>query len=182
MVHGDALALGRLARGATRPDRDGEALVYFATSQIYKLKGQTRVIKGFRDFILRGNVVDLAVAVVIGAAFGAVVTALTTDLITPLIAAIVSKPDFSSMIVEVHGGKILYGSFLNAVIDFLLKAAVVYFLVVVPLNYLLAKVKGPVPAAPPATKTCAECLSDIPLAARRCKFCGEPVSPATSLA
>jgi len=134
------------------------------------------MLKGFRDFILRGNVVDLAVAVVIGAAFGAVVTALTTDLITPLIAAIVSKPDFSSLIVEVHGGKILYGSFLNALIDFVLKAAVIYFLVVVPLNYLLAKVKGPVPVEPPATKVCAQCLSDIPLAAKRCKFCTEPVA------
>jgi large conductance mechanosensitive channel len=134
------------------------------------------MIKGFRDFILRGNVVDLAVAVVIGAAFGAVVTALTTDLITPLIAAIVSKPDFSSLIANVHGGKLLYGSFLNALIDFVLKAAVIYFLVVVPLNYLLAKVKGPVPAEPPATKPCAQCLSDIPVAAKRCKFCTEPVA------
>jgi large conductance mechanosensitive channel len=134
------------------------------------------MIKGFRDFILRGNVVDLAVAVVIGAAFGAVVTALTTDLITPLLAAIVSKPDFSSLIANVHGGKLLYGSFLNALIDFVLKAAVIYFLVVVPLNYLLAKVKGPVPAEPPATKPCAQCLSDIPAAAKRCKFCTEPVA------
>ena len=134
------------------------------------------MIKGFRDFILRGNVVDLAVAVVIGAAFGAVVTALTTDLITPLLAAIVSKPDFSSLIVDVHGGKILYGSFLNAVIDFVLKAAVIYFLVVVPLNYLLARVKGPVAETAPSTKPCAQCLSDIPLAAKRCKFCTEPVA------
>lgn len=134
------------------------------------------MFKGFRDFILRGNVVDLAVAVVIGAAFGAVVTALTTDLITPLIAALVSKPDFSSLIVDVHGGKILYGSFLNAVIDFVLKAAVIYFFVVVPLNYLLAKVNGPVPEAPPATKACPECLSDIPVGAKRCKFCTAPVA------
>ncbi len=134
------------------------------------------MFKGFRDFILRGNVVDLAVAVVIGAAFGAVVTALTTDLITPLLAAIVSKPDFSSLIFDVHGGKLLYGSFLNALLDFVLKAAVVYFAVVVPLNFLLAKVKGPVADTPPATKTCPECLSDIPVAAKRCKFCGEPVA------
>jgi large conductance mechanosensitive channel len=129
------------------------------------------VLKGFRDFILRGNVVDLAVAVIIGAAFGSVVTALTTDIITPFIAAIVGKPSFGDLFVFVHGGKILYGEFLNAVIDFLLKASVVYFFIVVPLGYLLAKVKGPVPDAPPVTKPCPECLSDIPVAAKRCKFC-----------
>jgi large conductance mechanosensitive channel len=129
------------------------------------------VIKGFRDFILRGNVVDLAVAVIIGAAFGAVVTSLTTNIITPLISAIVSKPNFSSLILEVHGGKIQYGDFLNALLDFLIKAGVVYFFIVVPVGYLLARVKGPVPEAPPATKPCPECLSDIPVAAKRCKFC-----------
>ncbi len=134
------------------------------------------MLKGFRDFILRGNVVDLAVAVIIGAAFGAVVTALTTNIITPLISAIVSKPNFSSLILMVHGGKIQYGDFLNALLDFVIKASVVYFFIVVPLNYLLAKVKGPVVEAPPSTKTCTECLSEIPLAAKRCKFCGEPVA------
>ena len=134
------------------------------------------MIKGFRDFILRGNVVDLAVAVIIGAAFGAVVTALTTDIITPLIAAIVGKPSFGALVLTVNGGKILYGDFLNAVIDFVLKASVVYFFIVVPLGYLLAKVKGPVPDAPPVTKVCAQCLSDIPVAAKRCKFCTEPVA------
>lgn len=133
------------------------------------------MIKGFRDFILRGNVVDLAVAVIIGAAFGAVVTALTTDIITPLIAAIVGKPSFGYLVLTVHGGKVLYGDFLNALIDFVLKASVVYFFIVVPLGYLLAKVKGPVPEAAPATKVCAQCLSDIPIAAKRCKFCTEPV-------
>ncbi len=134
------------------------------------------MLKGFRDFVLRGNVVDLAVAVIIGAAFGAVVTALTTDIITPLISAIVGKPSFGALILTVNGGKVLYGDFLNAVIDFVLKASVVYFFIVVPLGYLLAKVKGPVPTAPPVTKVCSECLSDIPVAARRCKFCGEPVA------
>ena len=133
------------------------------------------MLKGFRDFILRGNVVDLAVAVIIGAAFGAVVTALTTDIITPLLAAIVGKPSFGSLILTVNGGKVLYGDFLNAVIDFVLKASVVYFFIVIPLNYLLAKVKGPVVTAPASTKVCSECLSDIPVAAKRCKFCGEPV-------
>ena len=133
------------------------------------------MIKGFRDFILRGNVVDLAVAVIIGAAFGAVVTALTTDIITPLIAAIVGKPSFDALIFTVNGGKILYGSFLNAIIDFVLKASVVYFFIVVPLGYLLAKVNKPV-VAEVTTKPCAQCLSDIPLAAKRCKFCTEPVA------
>lgn len=134
------------------------------------------MIKGFRDFILRGNVVDLAVAVIIGAAFGSVVTALTTDIITPLIAAIVGKPNFGYLIMTVNGGKVLYGDFLNALIDFVLKASVVYFFIVVPLGYLLEKVKGPVPEAPPATKVCPQCLSDIPIAAKRCKFCTEPVA------
>ncbi len=134
------------------------------------------MIKGFRDFILRGNVVDLAVAVIIGAAFGAVVTALTTDIITPLMAAIIGKPSFGALILTVNGGKVLYGDFLNAVIDFVLKASVVYFFIVIPVGYLLAKVKGPIPTAPPVTKVCSECLSDIPIAAKRCKFCGEPVA------
>ena len=134
------------------------------------------MLKGFRDFILRGNVVDLAVAVIIGAAFGAVVTALTTDIITPLLAAIVGKPSFGALILTVNGGKILYGDFLNAIIDFVLKAAVVYFAIVVPLGYLMTRIKGPAPTAPPVTKICSECLSDIPVAAKRCKFCGEPVA------
>lgn len=134
------------------------------------------MLKGFRDFILRGNVVDLAVAVIIGAAFGAVVTALTTDIITPLIAAIVGKPSFGDLFVYIHGGKILYGEFLNALIDFFLKAGVVYFFIVVPLGYLLTKVKGPVPEAPPVTRPCPDCLSDIPVAAKRCKFCTSTVA------
>jgi large conductance mechanosensitive channel len=132
------------------------------------------MLKGFRDFILRGNVVDLAVAVVIGAAFGAIVTALVTDIINPLIAAIVHKPDFSFLVLDFHGGKIQYGLFLNALISFLLIAATVYFLVVLPLGKLLAKFK-PVPPAPPAMKTCPECLSDIPAAAKRCSHCTQPV-------
>lgn len=134
------------------------------------------MLKGFRDFILRGNVVDLAVAVIIGAAFGAVVTSLTTNIITPLISAVVSKPNFSSLVLTVHGGKIQYGDFLNALLDFLIKASVVYFFIVVPVGYLLAKVKGPVPDAPPVTKPCPECLSDIPVAAKRCKFCTSAVA------
>ena len=132
------------------------------------------MLKGFRDFILRGNVVDLAVAVVIGAAFGAIVTALVTDIINPLIAAIVHKPDFSSLVLDVNGGKVQYGLFLNALISFMLIAATVYFLVVLPLGKLLAKFK-PAAVAPPAMKPCPQCLSDIPLAATRCAHCTQPV-------
>ena len=133
------------------------------------------MLKGFRDFILRGNVVDLAVAVVIGVAFGAIVNSLVTDLINPAIAAIVQKPDFSYLVLTVHGGKIKYGNFLNALIQFLLVAAAVYFFVVLPLGKLLAKFK-PAEAAPPPTKPCPECLSDIPVAARRCSHCAQPVA------
>jgi len=130
------------------------------------------MFKGFRNFILRGNVVDLAVAVIIGAAFGKIITAFTTDVISPLIGSVVGKPDFSYLFLKVHGGEIRYGSFLTAVIDFLIQASVVYFLLVLPVNYLMAKISGP---AEVTTKTCAECLSEIPLSAKRCKFCAQPV-------
>ncbi len=133
------------------------------------------MLKGFRDFILRGNVVDLAVAVVIGAAFGAIVNSLVTDLINPTIAAIVNKPDFSYLVLNLHGGKIKYGNFLNALIQFLLVASAVYFLVVLPLGKLLERFK-PVAAEPPPMKPCPECLSDIPVAAHRCSHCAQPVA------
>jgi large conductance mechanosensitive channel len=132
------------------------------------------MLKGFRDFVLRGNVVDLAVAVVIGAAFGSIVTSLVKDLITPLIAAVVKKPDFSYLVLHLNGANITYGNFLNALISFLLIAASVYFFVVLPLNTLLARMKIIKPAEP-TTKPCPECLSDIPLAAKRCAHCGQPV-------
>lgn len=134
------------------------------------------MLKGFRDFILRGNVMDLAVAVIIGAAFGAIVTALVSDIINPLIAAIVHKPDFSALVLDVHGGKIKYGDFLNALLSFLLIASSVYFLFVLPVNALMNRFKKPVPAAPPVTKPCPECLSDIPVAARRCLHCTQLVA------
>lgn len=134
------------------------------------------MLKGFRDFILRGNVVDLAVAVVVGAAFTAIVNALVTDLINPLIAAIVHKPDFSAFVLTLNGGKIKYGEFLNALISFLLIAASVYFFFVLPINALLKRFH-PAKAAPPTTHPCPECLSDIPLAAKRCAHCGQPVQP-----
>jgi large conductance mechanosensitive channel len=135
---------------------------------------EVRVFKGFRDFILRGNVMDLAVAVIIGAAFTNIVTALTKNIISPLIAAMVGEPNFDYLIWNVHGGKVQYGTFLTAVIDFLILAAVVYFLLVLPTQYLLKKF-NPEEAEPPAMKPCPQCLSDIPIAAKRCKFCTQPV-------
>lgn len=133
------------------------------------------MLKGFRDFILRGNVVDLAVAVVIGAAFTAIVNALVSDIINPLISAVVSKPDFSYLKLNVHGGVIKYGEFLNAVIAFLIIAATIYFFVVLPVNTLLAKFR-PHPTLAPTTKPCPECLGDIPIAAKRCSHCTQLVA------
>ena len=133
------------------------------------------MLKGFRDFILRGNVVDLAVAVILGGAFNAIVGSLVGDVLNPLIAATVGKPDFSSVILNVHGGHIKVGNFLNAVVSFLIVASVVYFAIVLPLNAAMARLKKPAPAAAPTTKSCPECLSEIPLAARRCAHCAQPV-------
>jgi large conductance mechanosensitive channel len=134
------------------------------------------MFKGFRDFILRGNVIDLAVAVILGMAFNAIVTSLVKDVLTQLIAAVAGKPDFSSVVLKVNGTPIMIGNFLNAVISFLIVASVVYFGIVLPLNTLLARIKKPAPAATPSTKTCPECLSEIPLAARRCCHCTQPVA------
>ncbi len=133
------------------------------------------MLKGFRDFILRGNVVDLAVAVVIGAAFTAIVNAMVTDIINPLIAAIVHKPDFSAFLLNINGGIIKYGDFLNALIAFAIIGATLYFLVVLPVNTLMAKFRPKVVAAP-TTKPCPECLSDIPIAAKRCSHCAQLVA------
>jgi large conductance mechanosensitive channel len=132
------------------------------------------MLKEFRDFVLRGNVVDLAVAVVIGAAFGAVVTALVQDLITPLIAAVGGKEHFSDLEFTINGSAFRYGHFLNAVIAFLSIAAVVFFLVVKPLNTLMARLKPGKPVDAP-TRACPECESHIPLTARRCAFCTSEV-------
>jgi large conductance mechanosensitive channel len=128
-------------------------------------------MKGFKQFIFRGNVLDLAVAVVMGAAFGAVVTALVKDLITPIIAALVGKPDFSNILFQVNGSKFLIGDFINALISFLLIGAAVYFFVVLPVNTVLARMKRGEAPADPTTKRCPECLSEVPIAARRCAFC-----------
>lgn len=128
-------------------------------------------MRGFKQFLLRGNVVDLAVGVVIGAAFGAVITEFVKDLLTPFIAAIVGKPDFSAYSAEINGSKFLYGSFVNSVISFILIAAAVYFFVVVPMNKLVEWSRK-APATPdPTTKKCPECLSEIPIDARRCAHC-----------
>jgi large conductance mechanosensitive channel len=128
-------------------------------------------MKGLRQFLLRGNVLDLAVAVVIGAAFGAVITALVKDLITPLIAAIAGKPDFSAIAFEINGSRFPLGDFINALLSFLLIGAAVYFFVVVPVNAWMARrQRGEVPPDP-TTKKCPECLSEVPIAARRCAFC-----------
>jgi large conductance mechanosensitive channel len=134
------------------------------------------MLKGFRDFILRGNVVDLAVAVILGAAFNLVVASLAKDVLGQLIAATVGTPDFSSVVLNLHGTPIGVGNFLNAIVSFLIAAGVVYFGVVLPLNALLARLKKPAPEAPSAMKTCPECLSEIPLAARRCSHCAQPVA------
>jgi large conductance mechanosensitive channel len=134
------------------------------------------MLKGFRDFILRGNVVDLAVAVIIGAAFTTIVNSMVKNVINPLIAAIVRKPDFHSIQFDLHGGKFMVGDFLNDVISFLLIAGTVYFFFVLPINSLLKKFQ-PAKAAPPPTRPCPECLADIPLAAKRCSHCAQPVQP-----
>jgi large conductance mechanosensitive channel len=134
------------------------------------------MLKGFRDFILRGNVVDLAVAVVIGTAFGLLVTAFVSSFVTPLIAAIGGKPDFSALAFTINGSKFTYGVFINALIAFLIIAAVIYFFVVQPINTLMERLKPGKPVDAP-TRSCPECLSDIPEAARRCSFCTSEVAP-----
>jgi large conductance mechanosensitive channel len=134
------------------------------------------MLRGFKEFILRGNVLDLAVAVVIGGAFGAVVTALVKDLITPLIGAIVGQPDFSALVVSVNGSMFLIGDFLNALVSFLLVAAAIYFFVVTPVNALKARRNRGEAPPDPTTKKCPECLSEVPIAARRCAFCTSPLS------
>ena len=129
------------------------------------------MLKGFRQFVLRGNVLDLAVAVVIGGAFGTVVTALVKDLITPFLAAIIGKPDFSALVFTVNGSRFPIGDFINAVVAFVLMAAAIYFLVVVPVNALMARIRRGETPPDPTTKRCPECLSEVPIAARRCAFC-----------
>jgi large conductance mechanosensitive channel len=134
------------------------------------------MLKGFKTFLLRGNVIDLAVAVVIGGAFGAVVTALVKDLITPLIAAVAGKPDFSAIKFNVNGSVFLIGDFLNALVSFVMIAAAIYFFVVTPVNAVMARMRRGEAPPDPTTKQCPECLSTIPIQAKRCAFCTSPVA------
>jgi large conductance mechanosensitive channel len=136
----------------------------------------SQVLKDFRTFLLRGNVVDLAVAVVVGTAFGAVVTALVRDIITPIIALIFGKPDFSALSFTVNGSHFLYGDFINYLIAFVSIAAAVFFFVVQPVNMLMARHKTQ-PDVDSETRPCSECLSDIPRQARKCAYCASPQQP-----
>lgn len=138
------------------------------------------MLKGFKEFISRGNVIDLAVAVVMGAAFGAVVTALVADFITPVIAAIGGQPDFSDLSFTINGSKFAYGHFINAVISFLIIAAAIYFLVVLPLEKMLKQPDAE--SGESDVRACPECLSMIPSEARRCMYCTSVVGPASAAA
>jgi large conductance mechanosensitive channel len=131
-----------------------------------KLGGQP--MSGFKEFLLRGNVIDMAVGIVVGAAFGTVVSAFVKDLLTPFIAAVVRKPDFSNIAFTLNSSKFMIGDFINQLISFLIVAAAVYFAVVLPVNKLISRLRPP-PA--PTTKSCPECLSEIPIAAKRCAHC-----------
>jgi large conductance mechanosensitive channel len=130
---------------------------------------------GFKQFLLRGNVVDLAVGVVVGAAFGGVVTALTKDLLTPLIAAIAGKPNFAAIQFTINKSTFLVGDFVNAVVSFVLVASAVYYFVVLPVNALVSRARRE-PPADPTTKKCPECMSEIPIGAKRCAFCASPLT------
>ena len=137
------------------------------------------MLSDFKKFVLRGNVVDLAVAVVVGVAFTAMITAFVADLITPLIAAIFGKPTFGGLTFTLHHSTFKYGSFLNALLSFLIVATVVFFAVVVPLTTLMRRLNLlPTEEPKPDTRECPECLSEIPVAARRCAFCTSEVAAA----
>ncbi len=140
-----------------------------------------KTLTGFQQFILRGNVIDLAVGIMIGGAFNGVVNSLVKDMMTPLIAAIVAKPNFSNLSFTIHGSQFLYGDFLNNVISFLILAVTIYFFVIIPINKLTARIapKGPAPEA--TTKSCPECLSNIPINAHRCAYCTsiQPETPSS---
>lgn len=135
-----------------------------------------RLLQDVKKFLLRGNVVDMAVAVVIGAAFATLVKALVEDLITPLIG-IIGKKDFSAFAFSLRGSTFHYGDFINALLSFLIIATVVYFLIVVPMNTLIARSRMDAKPADPTTQKCPECMSEIPLGARRCRFCTSQIAP-----
>ena len=134
-------------------------------------------MKDFREFLLRGNLVDIAVGIVIGVAFAALVTAFVADIVTPLIAAIGGKPDFNELSFTINKSHFLYGAFINALISFLIIAAVIFFLVVKPVNALMSRRRTEPPIDVP-TRECPECLSEVPQAARRCAFCTSDLAPA----
>ena len=136
-------------------------------------------MKDFKEFLLRGNLVDMAVGIVIGVAFGAVVTALVADLITPIIAAIGGRPDFGSLSFTIHKSHFMYGAFINALISFVTIAAAVFFLVVKPVNALMARRKTE-PPVDESVQACPHCLSQIPVGASRCAFCTQPVGVAAA--
>jgi large conductance mechanosensitive channel len=136
-------------------------------------------VQEFKAFLLRGNVVDLAVGIVIGAAFTAVVNALVADLLTPLIAAVVGEPDFSALDFTINGSRFLYGDFINAILSFLLVATAVFFFVIKPVNMLVQRSRRE-PPADPTTRKCEYCLSEVPLAASRCAFCTSELKAATA--
>lgn len=133
-------------------------------------------MSGFKKFLFRGNLIDLAVAVVIGAAFGKVVTALVSDLVTPIISAFGNQPNFSQLTFVINSSKFAYGNFLNALLSFALIAAAIYFLVVVPITRMTSRVKKPVETES-TMRECPECLSSIPAAAKRCMYCTAPSEP-----
>lgn len=132
------------------------------------------MLKDFKKFILRGNVVDLAVGVVVGAAFTTIVNALVKDIIGPLIAAVIRTPDFSALTIVINHSKFYYGDFINAIISFIIIAVAVFFLVVVPINALVARARRDIPEDA-SIKKCPECLSDVPVTAKRCAFCTQPI-------
>ncbi|HEV7465981.1 MAG TPA: large conductance mechanosensitive channel protein MscL [Candidatus Dormibacteraeota bacterium] len=137
-------------------------------------------IAGFRKFLLRGNVVDLAIAVVIGGAFGLVVTAVVNDVLLPIVGVVIGKPDFRLLSFSINRSVFNYGDLINKVINFVGVAAAIYFIVVKPMELL--ETRRAAPAAGPTTRPCPECMSDIPMAARRCAFCTAPVSPVAPVA
>jgi large conductance mechanosensitive channel len=137
------------------------------------------MLKDFKKFVLRGNAVDLAIAVVVGAAFGAIVTALVKDMITPIIGAIGGKPDFSGLTFTINHSKFLYGDFINAVVSFLLIATAVFFFVIQPINKLQALAARRKTPEDPVDRKCPECLNNIPKAASRCMYCTSKVTPET---
>ncbi len=128
-------------------------------------------MKGFKKFILRGNAVDLAIGVVIGASFGTVVNSLVKDILTPFISAIFKSPDFSGLSFTINGSNFMYGNFINSLISFLIVAFAVYFFVVIPMNKLVEYTKRNKKTEDPTTKKCSECLSEIPIDAKKCAFC-----------